>query len=413
MLKQKTLMLSKSLNISTFTASDGWLQRFKCRQGVRFLKITGEKLSSNPEFVYPFKEKFKEIIREHGLNSNQLYNANETGLYWQLLPDKTYVSINEKTAPGMKTSKKRITFLGCSNASGLHKLKPLIIGKSKTPRCFRNFKNPLIYRNTKNAWMTGQIFKDWFFENFVLEVKSFLRNMNLPQKAVLLLDNAPSHPSAEELKNADGKIFVMFLPPNVTPLNQPVDQNILRLTKLYYRNSLLSCVAASEESIGTALKKITLRDAILHLSSARDKLTPQTIIKCWNNVMPTTATSMNERFDDADDNVPLNILQHRWRNETEKENLDSIDSVIRDTISLLEEVAPAQYKSTDVEEWNEDVNKEGDRTESQEELDTSENEENEPPVITIPHATVIKALDTTIEWSKQNMIHISDIITLK
>lgn len=169
-LKHKALALSKSLNISGFTASEGWLQRFKCRHGIRFLKITGEKLSSNPELVDPFKEKFMHVMQEHDLNSNQIYNADETGLYWQLLPDKTYVSINEKTAPGMKISKQRITFLGCTNASGLHKLKPLIIGKSNAPRCFKNFKNPLVYRNTKNAWMTSQIFKDWFYQNFVPEV---------------------------------------------------------------------------------------------------------------------------------------------------------------------------------------------------------------------------------------------------
>ncbi|XP_031334645.1 jerky protein homolog-like [Photinus pyralis] len=314
MIKQKALMIGKNLNIPTFTASEGWLHRFKSRHGVRFLKITGERLSSNPEVVDPFKQKFIQMMEEHSLNSNQIYNADETGLYWQLLPDKTYVSINEKTAPGMKTSKQRITFLGCANASGLHKLKPLIIGKSNAPRSFKNFKNPLIYRNTKKARMTGQIFKDWFFKNFVPEVKSFLRSMNLQQKAVLLLDNAPSHPSAEELKTADGMIFVMFLPPNVTPLLQPMDQNILRLTKLYYRNSLLSSIAASEESIATALKKITLRDAILHLSSAWDKLTPATIKKCWNVVMPNNDVSDNAA-DDPDDEVPLNILQQRWRNE--------------------------------------------------------------------------------------------------
>lgn len=146
------------------------MQRFKERYGVKFLKITGEKLSSQPELINPFKEKLKMVIEKYELNEHQLYNADETGLYWQLLPDKTYVSLTEKTAPGLKIAKRRVTFLGCANASGSHKIKPLLIGTAKNPRCFKNFHNPLVYRHTKNAWMTGELFKNWFFQQFVPEV---------------------------------------------------------------------------------------------------------------------------------------------------------------------------------------------------------------------------------------------------
>lgn len=169
-IKQKALDLKTKLKITKFNASSGWLQRFKKRYGIRFLKITGEKLSAQPESVDPFLKKLLDTIQEFGLNEQQIYNADETGLYWQLLPDKTYVSIKEKTAPGMKTAKQRITFLGCTNASGLHKLKPLVIGRAKNPRCFKNFYNPLIYTHTKNAWMTADIFRNWFFQHFVPEV---------------------------------------------------------------------------------------------------------------------------------------------------------------------------------------------------------------------------------------------------
>lgn len=183
MMKQKALSLTASMNLGNFRASDGWLQRFKERYGVRFLKISGEKLSSQPELVDPFKEKLRKVIQEYDLNEHQLYNADETGLYWQLLPDKTYVSLAEKTAPGLKISKRRLTFLGCTNAAGSHKVKPLVIGKAKNPRCFKNFNNPLIYRSTKNAWMTAEIFKNWFFQQFVPEVslkysQLFLINTN-------------------------------------------------------------------------------------------------------------------------------------------------------------------------------------------------------------------------------------------
>lgn len=172
MLKQKALQLHQNLKKpnETFSASDGWLQKFKVRYGIRFLKMSGEKLSSASENVSPFKVEFLQLIKTQKLTLHQIYNADETGLYWKILPDKTYVSSCEKTAPGLKQSKQRITFLGCTNALGSHKLKPLVIGKAKSPRCFKNFYNPCIYKNSKNAWMTQEIFKDWFFKHFVPEV---------------------------------------------------------------------------------------------------------------------------------------------------------------------------------------------------------------------------------------------------
>lgn len=161
---------------SSFNASDGWLQKFKRRFGIRLLKISGEKLSANPEFVEPFKKELHSLIAEHNLTHDQIYNADETGLFWKLLPGKTYVLRSEKSAPGRKAEKARLTFLACTNASGDHKVKPLVIGKAKNPRYFYNFTPPVDYSHSKNAWMTAAIFQKWFKDSFVVQVnlKSFL-----------------------------------------------------------------------------------------------------------------------------------------------------------------------------------------------------------------------------------------------
>lgn len=173
MLQEKAKVLQRAIDEnSSFNASNGWLNRFKKRYGIRLLQISGEKLSSQPELVDPFKETLTSIIERLDLTTEQIYNADETSLYWKLLPSKTYVSQTEKTAPGRKTSKQRITFLACTNATGNHKLKPLVIGKSKNPRAFRNFNLPVNYRSSKTAWMTMQIFRDWFHNMFIPEVSS-------------------------------------------------------------------------------------------------------------------------------------------------------------------------------------------------------------------------------------------------
>ena len=42
--------------------------------------------------------------------------------------------------------------------------------------------------------MNGDIFRQWFKQEFVPAVEKYLGENNLPRKAILILDNAPSHP---------------------------------------------------------------------------------------------------------------------------------------------------------------------------------------------------------------------------
>lgn len=150
---------------------------------------------------------------------------------------------------------------------------------------------------------------------------------NLPIKAVLLLDNAPSHPV--ELKTEDGAIFVMFMPPNVTPLIQPMDQNALRLTKLHYRNRLLKYVVASGENMAESLKSLTMKDAIIYLNQAWQQLDPSIIKKCWNNIF-------NENDIDEDD-LPLARLQ-------EQRISQNSEPIVQETIELLQLIGPVSKK---------------------------------------------------------------------
>lgn len=219
-----------------FKASSGWLQNFKNRYGIRQLSISGEKLSSDTLAVEPFKMKLLEKIEEMNLCSDQLYNADESGLFWKMLPQKTLAHSKEDSAPGRKQSKERITFMPCSNASGSHKLKLLVLGRSNKPRSFGSSHIPVVYKGQKRAWVTREIFTEWFHTSFVPAVRLKMRELGLPPRAILILDNAPGHPV--ELSSEDKQISVMFLPPNCTPLIQPMDQHVIQAIKLHYRKNL-------------------------------------------------------------------------------------------------------------------------------------------------------------------------------
>ena len=65
----------------------------------------------------------------------------------------------EKEAPGVKSSKDRVTLLGCVNATGQHKLQLVLIGKYKKPRCFKNINMsalPVHYTAQSNQRMDEQ-----------------------------------------------------------------------------------------------------------------------------------------------------------------------------------------------------------------------------------------------------------------
>lgn len=86
------------------------------------------------------------------------------------------MSACKKTAPGRKIQKQRITFMLCANADGSNKIKPMMIGKAAKPRCFSGFRNPSGYDHSANAWMTSAIFRNWFQDTFVKQVRNnFIR----------------------------------------------------------------------------------------------------------------------------------------------------------------------------------------------------------------------------------------------
>jgi hypothetical protein len=66
-------------------------------------------------------------------------------------------------------------------------------------------------------------------------VRQRLKSLDLPQKDVLLLNNATSHPNKDILKSKDGNIFVKYLLPNVTALIQPMDQGVIQNMKTLYK----------------------------------------------------------------------------------------------------------------------------------------------------------------------------------
>ena len=80
---------------------------------------------------------------------------------------------------------------------------------------------------------------------WVPHIKKTLKERNLPQRAVILFDNATFH----NLLEIDG-IKALFLPKNTTSLIQPMDQGPIAALKRRYISSFMKCAMEREDDIG-------------------------------------------------------------------------------------------------------------------------------------------------------------------
>ena len=129
LLQEKARQIAEELgNLpGEFKASNGWLEKFRKRHLILHRQISGESASVNTETTEEWKNRLPNILR--GYNDDDVYNADETGLLFKALPDKSLV-VTKDQCKGGKRSKERYTILLCSNWTGSNKLKPLVIGKT-------------------------------------------------------------------------------------------------------------------------------------------------------------------------------------------------------------------------------------------------------------------------------------------
>ena len=99
--------------------------------------MTGEAASSDNAGAQKFVDRLDEIITDEGYLPEQIFNVDETGLYWKRMPDRTYIHKEAKTMPGFKAYKDRLTLLLGGNVAGF-RLKPFLIYHSENPRAFKN-----------------------------------------------------------------------------------------------------------------------------------------------------------------------------------------------------------------------------------------------------------------------------------
>ncbi|XP_029464162.1 tigger transposable element-derived protein 4 [Rhinatrema bivittatum] len=267
MLRLKANDFAQELGHSDFKCSNGWLDRFKSRYGLVFRSQPVETAAGSLDTTTLWYEN----VLPYYLNDFQpknVFNFKETGLFYRMLPNNTFAFKGETCSIG-KLSKDRITVTVGANLDGSEKLPLLVIGKNKTPHCFRDVRSlPVDYEANNMAWMTSEVFEKWMHaldERFQAQHR----------RVVIFVDPFPVHPVVKNLKS----IELVFFPSCSSTKFGAMKHGVIQSLKIKYRRHLVKrfvdCMEGSREFT------LSLLDAVDMLHGCWRSVTSQTIVKSY------------------------------------------------------------------------------------------------------------------------------------
>ena len=294
----KAKELAVTMSYDDFKGSWGWYRRFKRRRGLQHIVLHGEGGEvdkTDPKTLSELKVLYDEISK---YEPDCIYNMDETGLFFRILPKYSVLLPDEDAATtrGRKKAKERLTLVVCANATGTHKIPLCMIGKPKIPTCIKGRKWPLKYMDQRRAWMDRFTCSKWFDEVFLPEIKK-----RTGRPVLLIMDNAPGHFTTIQKQN----VTIKFLPANVTSWKQPCDLGIISALKCRYKFMHLKRVLdfyQLDADVRQSLKEQGARKP--RGSAGIDHGKPATLLdaaniatKAWDLI---TATTIKNSFQKAD-----------------------------------------------------------------------------------------------------------------
>lgn len=344
-----------------FAASRGWFDKFKKRSNLHNIRITGEAASADAAAATAFPATLKAIIEKGDYPPELVFNVDETGLFWKRMPKRTFISREQKRAPGFKAAKDRFTLLLGGNAKGDFKLKPLLVYHSKTPRAMKGIlksRLPVIWEFNKKSWITREIFQNWFTTYFCPSVKRYCEIKKIEPKALLLMDNAPSHPPNLADLNTCIPVEVVFLPPNTTSLIQPMDQGVISNFKAYYLRRTFQQLndktdGENKESIVQFWKKFNIMDAIGNIDIAWQEVTEKCMNGVWKKIWPEVSQD-SQREEPIVDQI-VNLMNSAGLEDIEEHDVEELlqvsgESLTNDDLQeLAEQGIEADSENSDSE----------------------------------------------------------------
>ena len=185
--------------------STRWLEGFKKRFHISVRARHGE-AGSTTVSVEEEMRSLQTIAGEY--QEEDIYNMDETGLFWKMIPSR---SLSSQSQPGLKKDKPRISIALATNATGTDRIPLWFVGQARTPRALRNISVSTMggqWRWNKKAWMNTAIMSEW--------LQHFYRRVGTHRQILLTMDNFSAHYTAVEQHPPPPNVRTCWLPANST-----------------------------------------------------------------------------------------------------------------------------------------------------------------------------------------------------
>jgi len=238
MIMLKVLFVSNEEGLAGFAASYDWLDCFKRRHGLS-LRARGTHGQQAPENIREIAEKFAGSVIEVAtrLDVQEIWNADETAVFFEFLPRKTVDERGTRTVwvRCAGAEKRRFSVLLLGSSAG-RKKDPFIVMKevpSRTPEGraeneqSRHGFGPRVWQEladldirdkvfaNKTGWLTGPLIVQWL---------DIMFGDDFTTKKLLLLDEFSGHWTDDVLKKCEAlNITLLRIPAGCTSVCQPAD----------------------------------------------------------------------------------------------------------------------------------------------------------------------------------------------
>lgn len=210
--------------------SDGWLNNFKRRWG---LKCLNRDTRGDDGLDASFDSKIAAVQKKlKPFLLKDIFNAVEWGLLYNLAPDEPAPSATLGDGQGDGDNHEALAILVCCNADGSEKYKPMFVGNAED--LFASTDSKLErrsdYCSNHRAWITCHLFYDWL-QHFDVYI-----GMTPGRNAALVVSNCSAHGTTQTLPGLR-HVTVVYLPTDDDAESevQPCNAGIIALMKTQYR----------------------------------------------------------------------------------------------------------------------------------------------------------------------------------
>ena len=230
-------------------------------------------------------ERINELIE--GYSMENIWNIDKSDNCFKTLPDKGLIEKGKQVKGG-----KTVAFF--VNATGEKVDQPIVIWKSKLPRCFMKLQDlsrpaNVHYFSNPKSWTISEVME--------AVLARFNRKLEFEdRKVILFLDNATCHP--ESTIGQFSQIKMIFLPKNTTSRLQPLNADIIQNFKVKYRRSLVKYVLARIQEDVFAIQIVKGVDVLVAI---------QGLQKAWKEVTNLTIKNYFEKCNIKGDNELMEV----------------------------------------------------------------------------------------------------------